>query len=114
MSTSRNSVGKLAAQRFELPACGWVLRQAQHRLDNAWEQKKLEARKMLDAKRAAREASHTSGARFVGPLLWNGVTLVFFFGHAFYTQGVMNFSAGISNVLLVSFNTNLLTSTNES
>ena len=83
-------------------------------VDSAWEQKKLEARKMLDAKRAAREASHTSGARFVGPLLWNGVTLVFFFGHAFYTQGVMNFSAGISNVLLVSFNTNLLTSTNES
>ena len=36
----------------------------QHRLDSAWEQdaKRLEARKMLDAKRAAREASRTSGA----------------------------------------------------
>jgi hypothetical protein len=32
-------------------------------VDNAWEQKKLEARKMLE--NAAREASHTSGARFV-------------------------------------------------
>jgi len=35
-------------------------------VDNAWEQKKLEARKMLE--NAAE--SHTSGARFVG---WRGL-----------------------------------------
>jgi len=34
-------------------------------VDSAWEQEKLEARKMLE--NAAREASHTSGARFVRP-----------------------------------------------
>jgi hypothetical protein len=34
-------------------------------VDNAWEQKKLEARKML----VKRADSHTSGARFVGTLL---------------------------------------------
>jgi hypothetical protein len=33
-------------------------------VDSAWEQEKLEAWKMLE--NAAREASHTSGARFVG------------------------------------------------
>ena len=36
-------------------------------VDSVWEQEKPEARKMLDAKRAAE--SHTSGARFVGTLL---------------------------------------------
>jgi hypothetical protein len=36
-------------------------------VDNAWEQEKLEARKMLE--NAAE--SHTSGARFVSPLLFN-------------------------------------------
>jgi len=36
-------------------------------VDNAWEQKKLEARKMLE--NAAE--SHTSGARFVGRILWD-------------------------------------------
>jgi hypothetical protein len=36
-------------------------------VDNAWEQKKLEARKMLE--NAAE--SHTSGARFVGRALVN-------------------------------------------
>jgi hypothetical protein len=35
-------------------------------VDNAWEQEKLEARKMLAAGAAE---SHTSGARFVGTLL---------------------------------------------
>jgi len=35
-------------------------------VDNAWEQGKLEARKMLE--NAAE--SHTSGARFVGQFLW--------------------------------------------
>jgi hypothetical protein len=34
-------------------------------VDNAWEQKKLEARKMLENG----AESHTSGARFVGTLL---------------------------------------------
>jgi len=37
-------------------------------VDNAWEQKKLEARKMLE--NAAE--SHTSGARFVSLLAWFG------------------------------------------
>jgi len=36
-------------------------------VDNAWEQKKLEARKMLEY--AAREASPASSARFVGRFL---------------------------------------------
>jgi hypothetical protein len=35
-------------------------------VDNAWEQEKLEARKMLE--NAAE--SHTSGARFVGRCCW--------------------------------------------
>jgi hypothetical protein len=34
-------------------------------VDNAWEQEKLEARKMLEK----RTESHTSGARFVSPFL---------------------------------------------
>jgi hypothetical protein len=46
-----------ACQRFAL-TCVWV------GVDNAWEQKKPEARKMLE--KAAE--SHTSGARFVSPL----------------------------------------------
>jgi len=37
-------------------------------VDSVWEQEKLEARKMLDAKRAA--DSHTSDARFVGRRTW--------------------------------------------
>jgi hypothetical protein len=36
-------------------------------VDSVWEQEKPEARKMLE--NAAREASHTSGARFVSLLL---------------------------------------------
>jgi hypothetical protein len=39
-------------------------------VDNAWEQKKLEARKMLE--NAAE--SHTSGARFVSPLFFFEIT----------------------------------------
>jgi hypothetical protein len=38
-------------------------------VDNAWEQKKLEARKMLEN----RAESHTSGARFVG---WRGLEVL--------------------------------------
>jgi hypothetical protein len=43
-------------------------------VDNAWEQEKLEARKMLE--NAAE--SHTSGARIVSPLV-NGCVITIFF-----------------------------------
>jgi hypothetical protein len=52
-------------------------------VDNAWEQEKLEARKML----VNRADSHTSGARFVGTLLTlrlarqNKNTLFYFSGN---------------------------------
>jgi hypothetical protein len=46
-------------ERSEWDTCVWA------GVDNAWEQEKLEARKMLE--NAAE--SHTSGARFVGTLL---------------------------------------------
>ena len=40
-------------------------------MDNAWEQEKLEARKILE--NAAK--SHTSGARFVGQRLWDAILI---------------------------------------
>jgi hypothetical protein len=40
-------------------------------VDNAWEQEKLEARKMLE--NAA--DSHTSGARFVSPRFYHGTSV---------------------------------------
>ena len=45
---------------------------AEASVDSAWEQKKLEARKMLE--NAAE--SHTSGARFVGTLLMGRLLLI--------------------------------------
>jgi len=42
-------------------------------VDNAWEQKKLEARKMP----VNRADSHTSGARFVGTLLTLRLTCIY-------------------------------------
>ncbi len=47
------------AQRFALPACG-------RSVDPAWEQEKLEARKIL----LEAADSHTSGARIVRPHDW--------------------------------------------
>ena len=56
-----------ACQRFALAASGWDA-------DKAWEQKKLEAREMLEK----RGESHLSAARFVGQFLTLRLTGYFY------------------------------------